>query len=66
MIVCVCHRLNCKSVKEAISAGARTPDCVQAHHGREFNCGCCESTISDMIADEMVEAEAASHTVAAE
>ncbi|RFB05269.1 bacterioferritin-associated ferredoxin [Parvularcula marina] len=53
MIVCVCRRLNCTAVKEAISSGARSPECVQAHHGHQFNCGRCRTTIGEMIASEM-------------
>ncbi|MEM6626756.1 MAG: (2Fe-2S)-binding protein [Pseudomonadota bacterium] len=51
MIVCVCRRLNEAAVKEALSAGASSPECVQRHHGKEFNCGKCRSMMIDMIED---------------
>ncbi len=60
MIICVCRRLNTAAVQNALDAGARTPDCVQAHHGNEFNCGRCRAAIDDMIDAHAPERRAAS------
>lgn len=65
MIICVCRRLNEKAVREAVNAGARSPDCVQAHHGCAFNCGKCRTAIGDIISEEM-DAQPAENLVAAE
>ncbi|MEL6413448.1 MAG: (2Fe-2S)-binding protein [Pseudomonadota bacterium] len=51
MIICMCRRINEKGVREAIDAGARSPEAVQAHHGSEFNCGKCRCAMGEMIAD---------------
>ncbi|MBA4225752.1 MAG: (2Fe-2S)-binding protein [Hyphomonas sp.] len=53
MIICVCNRINCRSVREAVDAGARSPKAVQAHHGCKFNCGKCSTTIGEMISEKM-------------
>ncbi len=53
MIICVCNHINCRSVREAVEAGARSPNAVQAHHGCKFNCGKCSTTIGEMISDHM-------------
>jgi len=53
MIICVCNRINCRSVREAVESGARSPHAVQAHHGCKFNCGKCSTTIGEMIAEQM-------------
>ena len=53
MIICVCNRINCRSVREAVDAGARSPKAVQAHHGCKINCGKCTTTIGEMIAEQM-------------
>ena len=53
MIICVCNRINCRSVREAVDAGARSPKAVQAHHGCKINCGKCSTTIGEMIAEKM-------------
>ena len=51
MIICICRRINDQGVQTAIEAGARSPEAVQAHHGCEFNCGKCRSTMGEMISD---------------
>lgn len=51
MIICICRRINEQGVREAIAAGARSPEAVQAHHGCEFNCGKCRCAMGEMIAD---------------
>ena len=53
MIICVCNRINCRSVREAVESGARSPNAVQSHHGCKFNCGKCSTMIGDMIAEHM-------------
>jgi bacterioferritin-associated ferredoxin len=40
-------------VKDAVSAGARSPRAVQAHHGCKINCGKCTAMIGEMIADHV-------------
>ncbi|MEM8616722.1 MAG: (2Fe-2S)-binding protein [Pseudomonadota bacterium] len=51
MIICICRRINEAGVREAIKAGARSPEAVQAHHGCEFNCGKCRYTMGEMISE---------------
>jgi bacterioferritin-associated ferredoxin len=53
MIICVCNRINCRSVREAVESGARSPNAVQSHHGCKFNCGKCSTMIGDMISEHM-------------
>lgn len=53
MIICVCNRINCRSVRDAVDSGARSPKAVQAHHGCKINCGKCSTMIGDMIAEHM-------------
>ena len=53
MIICVCNRINCSSVRAAVDAGARSPQAVQAHHGCKFNCGKCSCSIGEIISQEM-------------
>ncbi len=65
MIICICRRLNDTAVRDAVSAGARCPDSVQAHHGCAFNCGKCKTAIGEIISEEM-DAEAPAQLVAAE
>jgi bacterioferritin-associated ferredoxin len=53
MIICVCNRINCRSVREAVDSGARSPKAVQAHHGCKINCGKCSTMIGEMISEQM-------------
>ncbi|MEL6858049.1 MAG: (2Fe-2S)-binding protein [Pseudomonadota bacterium] len=53
MIICICRRINDSGVREAVDAGARSPEAVQAHHGCQFNCGKCRCTIGEMISDSL-------------
>nr|WP_070961593.1 (2Fe-2S)-binding protein [Hyphomonas sp. Mor2] len=57
MIICICRRINEQGVRDAIEAGARSPEAVQAHHGCSFNCGKCRCTIGEVIS-ETLEADA--------
>ena len=66
MIICMCRRLNDKAVQEAVDAGARSPDCVQAHHGCTFNCGKCRMTIGEMISDHVEKVSTENSMIAAE
>lgn len=66
MIICICRRINENGVREAIEAGARSPEAVQAHHGCEFNCGKCRCTIGEVIAATVDESPAAQDLLAAE
>ncbi|MEL6245943.1 MAG: (2Fe-2S)-binding protein [Pseudomonadota bacterium] len=66
MIICVCRRLNDAKVSEAIAAGARSPESVQAHHGCAFNCGKCRVAIGEMIAEHSDKSDPAPALMAAE
>ncbi len=66
MIICVCNRINCRSVREAVDSGARSPKAVQAHHGCKINCGKCSTTIGEMIAERMDRAVSELPVLAAE
>jgi bacterioferritin-associated ferredoxin len=52
MIICVCRGLNTTKVNDAISAGARSPRAVHAHHQTTINCGKCCETVCGMIRDQ--------------
>ncbi len=56
MIICVCRRLNDQAVREAIRAGARCPDTIQAHHGCRFNCGKCRPSMAQLLEEEQAQA----------
>jgi bacterioferritin-associated ferredoxin len=49
MFVCNCNGIRCKDVDEAISAGARRPQAVHAHHGCEVQCARCLPEIAERI-----------------
>ena len=49
MIVCVCNRLNEAKIREALAAGAVTPEQVFAYHRVRKNCGQCLETIEEMV-----------------
>ena len=53
MIICICRRINDAGVRDAVDAGARSPEAVQAHHGCAFNCGKCRTTIGEMISERV-------------
>lgn len=53
MIICICNRINCRSVRDAVDSGARSPKAVQAHHGCKFNCGKCSQSIGELIAEQV-------------
>ena len=65
MIICICRRINDAGVREAVAAGLRSPEAVQAHHGCAFNCGKCRPKIGEMISDS-VDAAAEAPLLAAE
>ncbi len=66
MIICVCNELNCKKVRAAVAAGARSPDDVQGQYGCSFNCGQCRCMIGEIISEETANAAPAPQLVAAE
>lgn len=66
MIICVCRRINDQGVKQAVEAGARSPEAVQAFHGCEFNCGKCRCTMGEMISKSVDQAQSELTLVAAE
>ena len=53
MIICICRRINENGVREAVEAGARSPEAVQAHHGCKFNCGKCRCAMGEVISDTL-------------
>ena len=53
MIICICRRINEQGVRDAVEAGARSPEAVQAHHGCEFNCGKCRCAMGEVISDTL-------------
>lgn len=66
MIMCVCNRINCKSVREAVDAGARSPNQVQTYHGCKFKCGKCSCSIGELVAEKMDAIQVSVDLVAAE
>lgn len=53
MIICICRRINETGVRDAVQAGARSPEAVQAHHGCAFNCGKCRCAMGEVIAETL-------------
>lgn len=53
MIVCVCNRINCSQVREAIACGANSAPAVLAVHGKRFNCGRCRDHVEDMLGEAL-------------
>ena len=53
MIICICRRINEEGVREAVEAGALSPEAVQAQHGCRFNCGKCRCAMGEVIADSL-------------
>ncbi|MEM9571948.1 MAG: (2Fe-2S)-binding protein [Pseudomonadota bacterium] len=53
MIICICRNINEKGVREAVEAGARSPEAVQSHHGCRFNCGQCRCAMGEVISDTL-------------
>jgi len=51
MYVCICHGLNDKKVKAALTNGAKTPASVFRHHGCQVQCGKCVPMMREMAAD---------------
>ena len=51
MIHCVCRQINTAKVDEAASCGARSPKAVLAHHGHQFNCGKCATSIRERLSE---------------
>ena len=66
MIICICRNLNEKKIRDAVSAGARSPKEVQAHHGCKFNCGQCRCAMGEVISDTLDVAPTDTQLIAAE
>lgn len=66
MIICICNRINCRGVRDAVEGGARSPGAVQAHHGCRFNCGKCSGSISELISTTVEREDASLPMIAAE
>jgi bacterioferritin-associated ferredoxin len=52
MIVCHCHRINDRTIRAAISAGAHCEEAVAKICGAGSCCGGCVPVITDLIAEE--------------
>jgi bacterioferritin-associated ferredoxin len=50
VIVCHCHRVNDRAVREAVEAGALDVEDVGAHCGAGTRCGSCRPTIGVLLA----------------
>ena len=66
MIICICRRINENGVREAVEAGARSPEAVQAHPGCEFNCGKCRCAMGEVIAETLDATASEAQLIAAE
>lgn len=66
MIICICNRINEKTARAAVEAGARSPKAVLAHAGCQFNCGKCKCEMGSFIAAEADRLMAVPELVAAE
>jgi bacterioferritin-associated ferredoxin len=66
MIICICRRINEDGVRDAVAAGARSPEAVQAFHGCEFNCGKCRCAMGETIAETLDASVTADTLIAAE
>ncbi|MEM9938880.1 MAG: (2Fe-2S)-binding protein [Pseudomonadota bacterium] len=66
MIICICRRINEQGVREAVEAGARSPEAVQAHHGCRFNCGKCRCAMGETIGKTLDQIEDGPALIAAE
>jgi len=55
VIVCLCHNINCRKVREAIDAGAASCAKVYMHHGVRPKCGRCVDTVREMVGRERAE-----------
>jgi len=42
MIVCLCHRISDRQIREAVQDGVRDFDTLQDETSIARNCGCCE------------------------
>lgn len=51
MYVCICHALNDKKVKAALTNGASTPASVFRHYECQVQCGKCVPTMRAMADD---------------
>ena len=66
MIICICRRINEQGIRDAVEAGARSPEAVQAHHGCEFNCGKCRCAMGEVISDTLAAQAPTQQLIAAE
>ncbi len=59
MYVCICHALNDKKVKTALSHGATTPASVFRHYECQVQCGKCVPMMRAMANDHLATPAAA-------
>jgi bacterioferritin-associated ferredoxin len=55
VIVCVCHNINGRKVREAVEAGASSCAKVYLHHGVRPKCGRCVDAMREMVCSERPE-----------
>jgi bacterioferritin-associated ferredoxin len=53
MIVCVCHNISDKSIREQVRAGACTVESLAAELGVGTQCGCCRDCVREVVDDEL-------------
>jgi bacterioferritin-associated ferredoxin len=49
MYVCICNRVNCKRMKQALQEGKLTVGELHQHFGFDFCCGKCTNCMRSMI-----------------
>lgn len=59
MIVCHCHRVSDRDIRQAVRSGATTVDAVGARVAAGTGCGGCRPAISQLIDHEEAAAPAA-------
>lgn len=63
MIVCLCHRISDRDIREAVRTGTRDFDTLQDETCIARNCGCCEDCAVETF-EEALAKHAASTSIA--
>jgi bacterioferritin-associated ferredoxin len=64
MIVCLCHRISDRDIREAVRCGTRDFDTLQDDTSIARNCGCCEDCAMETF-EEALAQHAGSTSIAA-
>ena len=64
MIVCLCHRISDRDIREAVRTGTRDFESLQDETCIARNCGCCEDCAMETFEDALAK-HAASTSIAA-